>query len=175
LSRSETRPGSRSVAPARGARTSAGVLALGLLLAACGKEPVSIPTLPLSAADEAVCQRVVDALPDDVAGQSRRKTQPAEALGGAWGDPAIVAQCGVPEPKGFDRTSACTTADGVGWYVPEDEFRDESSDIVIATAGYRPILQVTVPAKYRPNGLAAAMLELAPMVKQYTQLVRPCH
>jgi hypothetical protein len=151
------------------------LLAVGLLLVACGKEPVSIPTLRLSAGDQAVCQRLTNALPDEVAGQSRRKTQPAAALGGAWGDPAIVAQCGVPVPADFNRTSACQTADGVGWYVPDDQFRDDTSDIVISTAGYRPILQVTVPATYRPNGMAAAMVELAPMVKEYTTLVKPCH
>jgi hypothetical protein len=159
----------------RGARASAGALAVALVLTACGKEPVSIPTLRLSAADQAVCQRVTDALPDTVAEQSRRKTQPAEALGGAWGDPAIVAQCGVPVPAGFNRTSPCQTADGVGWYVPESQFADDSSDIVISTAGYRPVVQVTIPARYRPEGLAAAMVELAPMVKEYTKLVQPCH
>jgi hypothetical protein len=159
----------------RGARLSAGVACLGLVLVACGKEPVSIPTLRLSATDQAVCQRLVDALPDHVYDQSRRKTQPAAALGGAWGDPAIVAQCGVPVPPDFTRTAGCQTADGVGWYLPDDQFRDNSSDIVISTVGYRPILQVTVPATYRPNGLAAAMVELAPMVKQYTKLVKPCH
>jgi hypothetical protein len=141
---------------------------------ACGKEPVSIPTLRLSVSDQAVCQRVVDALPDHVADQSRRKTQPAEALGGAWGDPAIVAQCGVPAPAGYSRSASCQTADGVGWYVPDDQFGDASSEIVIASAGYRPILQVSIPATYRPSGLAAAMVELAPMVKRYTKLVTPC-
>jgi Protein of unknown function (DUF3515) len=158
----------------RGARASAGALGLVLLVTACGKEPVSIPTLRLTAEDQAVCQRVVDALPDRVAEQSQRKTQPAEALGGAWGDPAIVAQCGVPVPAGFNRTSPCQTADGVGWYVPEAQFSDGDSDIVISTAGYRPILQVTVPATYRPEGMAAVMVELAPMVKEYTKLVKPC-
>jgi hypothetical protein len=159
----------------RGVRVSAAAVALALLVTACGKEPVSIPTLRLTAADQAVCQRVVDALPDRVADQSRRKTQPAEAFGGAWGDPAIVAQCGVPVPSDFGRTSPCQTADGVGWYVPEAQFSDEDSDIVISTAGYRPVVQVTVPATYRPEGLAAAMVELAPMVKDYTKLVQPCH
>jgi hypothetical protein len=156
-------------------RRSAGIVALALVLVACGKEPVSIPTLRLSADDQAVCQRVTDALPDEVAGQSRRKTQPAEALGAAWGDPAIVAQCGVPVPTSFNRTSPCQTVNGVGWYVPEDQFRDDSVDIVIASAGYRPIVQVTIPSSYRPNGLAAAMAQLAPMVKADTKLVHPCH
>ena len=170
-----SRPGPRAPATARGARASAALVALGLVLVACGKEPVTIPTLRLSADDQAACQRVVNALPDEVADQSRRKTQPAEALGGAWGDPAIVAQCGVPVPTDFNRTSACQTANGVGWYVPDAQFSDPSSDIVISTAGYRPILQVTVPGSYRPEGMAAAMVQLAPMVKEYTKLVKPCH
>jgi hypothetical protein len=153
---------------------SAALLTLGLVLTACGKDPVSIPTLVLSASDQAVCQRVTNALPDHVSGQSRRKTQPAEALGGAWGDPAIVVQCGVPLPGGFTRTSSCTTADGVGWYLPDAQFRDPSSDIVISSAGYRPIVQVAIPGSYRPSGLAAAMVQLAPVVRRYTTLVQPC-
>ena len=151
------------------------MLLLGLVLTACGKVPVSIPTLRLTAADQAVCTRIVDALPATVAGQDRRKTQPAEALGGAWGEPAIVAQCGVPVPPQFSRSSACTVADGVGWFVPDSEVNDQSAEVVMSTAGYRPVLQVTVPANYRPAGLAAAMVQLAPAVKQYAQLVRPCH
>ena len=154
---------------------SGALAVLGLVLTACGKEPVSIPTLRLTEADQAVCVRLVDALPDSVAGQDRRKTQPAAALGGAWGDPAIVAQCGVGVPKEFSRSSACTVADGVGWFVPDSQVNDQSADVVMSTVGYRPVLQVTVPASYRPDGLAAAMVELAPMVKQYATLVRPCH
>ena len=145
------------------------------MLTACGKEPVTIPTLRLTAADQAVCQRVIDALPSTVSGEEKRKTQPAAALGGAWGDPAIIAQCGVAVPKGFSKSAACTEANGVGWFVPDSQVNDQSADVVMATAGYRPVLQVTIPARYRPSGLAAAMVELAPVVKQYTKLVQPCH
>jgi hypothetical protein len=154
---------------------SASLLLLGAVVAGCGKEPVTIPTIRMSAADQARCQRVVDALPDKVADQSRRKTQPAEALGAAWGDPAIVAQCGVGVPAGFTRSAGCQEADGVGWFIPDSAVNDQSADVTMATAGYRPVVQVTVPASYRPNGLAAAMVELAPMVKDYTRLVHPCH
>jgi hypothetical protein len=150
-------------------------LALGLLLAACGKEPVSIPTLRLGAADQARCQRLTAALPATVAGQGRRKTQPAEALGAAWGDPPIIAQCGVGVPPDFSISASCQEADGVGWFVPDSAINDQSADVVMATAGYRPVLQVTVPSTYRPNGLAAAMVQLAPMVKADTRLVHPCH
>jgi hypothetical protein len=148
---------------------------VALAVSACGKEPVTIPTLRLTAADQAVCQRVTNALPGSVAGQDRRHTQPAEALGGAWGDPPIVLECGVGVPRGFTRTAACQEADGVGWFVPDRAVNDTSADVVMSTAGYRPVLQVTVPASYRPNGVAAAMVQLAPVVKQYTRLVHPCH
>ena len=150
-------------------------MALGVVLTACGKDPVTIPTERLTAADQAVCQRLVNALPDTLAAQGRRKTQPAAALGGAWGDPPIVAQCGVGVPAGFSRTAACTVADGVGWFVPQSQADDQSADVVMSTAGYRPVLQVTIPATYRPSGLAAAMVQLAPMVKTYSTLVRSCH
>ena len=59
--------------------------------------------------------------------------------------------------------------------MPDSQIADQSTDVVMATAGYRPVLQVTVPAAYRPSGVAAAMVELAPVVKKYTTLVHACH
>ena len=33
-----------------------------------------------------------------------------------------------------------------------------------------------MPGSYRPDGMAAAeLVELAPMVKEYPKLVKPCH
>jgi hypothetical protein len=153
---------------------SAALASIALLVVACGKEPVSIPTLRLTAADEAVCQRVVNALPGKLGGQSRRKTQPAAALAGAWGDPAMVVQCGVADPAELTRTSHCTVVDGVGWFVPPEQVSDSSSDAVLTTVGYRPSLQLTVPAKDRGATLAAAEVELAPIVKQYLRLAHAC-
>jgi hypothetical protein len=153
---------------------SALLLMVALAATACGKEPVTIPTLRLSAADQATCRQVTDALPDQVAGQDRRHTQPADALGGAWGDPAIVLECGVPVPDDFTRASGCQVANGIGWYVPDSQIDDQSADVVMSTAGYRPVLQVSIPASYRPNGVAAAMVELGPVVRQYTKLVQSC-
>jgi hypothetical protein len=173
LTGSFSRPGSSSRL-SQGLVRCAALACTGLLLVACGKEPVSIPTLRLTAADQAVCQRVVDALPDELGGQSRRKTQPAAALAGAWGDPAIVVQCGVETPSELTRTSHCTVADGVGWFVPPEQADDNSADAVLSTVGYRPMIQLTVPAKYRGGSLAAAEVELAPIIKQYLTLVHPC-
>jgi hypothetical protein len=172
LTRTTSRP--ESPRRLRGVRVSAGLVCLGLLLVGCGKEPVSIPTVRLTAADQAVCQRLVNALPDKLAGQSRRKTQPAAALAGAWGDPAIVAQCGVGVPGELTRTSQCEVADGVGWFVPPEQADDDSADAVLSTVGYDPVLQLTVPAKYRGGDLAAAEVELAPIIKQYLDRIHRC-
>jgi hypothetical protein len=156
------------------ARLAVLLVGLALAAAACGKEPVTIPTQRLSAADHDACRQVTDHLPDQVAGQDRRHTQPADALGGAWGDPPIVLECGVAVPGDFTRASGCQVANGIGWYVPESQVDDQSADVVMSTAGYRPVLQVSIPATYRPNGVAAAMVELGPVVRTYTKLVQAC-
>lgn len=141
--------------------------ALGLVLSACGKEPVTVPTLRLTAADQAVCQRVVNALPDKLGGQDRRHTQPAAALGGAWGDPALVLQCGVDAPGELTRTSPCSVVDGVGWFAPADQIDDNGADVTLTAVGFEPMLQLTVPAKYRGSELAEAEVQLAPLIKKY--------
>jgi hypothetical protein len=151
-----------------------GVVLVAVLLTACGKEPVSMPTLQLSAADQAVCQRVTDAVPDSLAGQDRRKTQPAAAFGGAWGDPPIVLQCGVDAPAGLTRTSHCAVVDGVAWFVPDDQLNDDAADADLTAVGYEPRLQLSVPARYRGGGVAEAEVQLAPIIKKYLTPVHRC-
>jgi hypothetical protein len=116
----------------------------------------------------------VDDLPDQVADELRRPVDPDDALGAAWGEPAITMTCGGAMPSSFDRFSSCEVADGVGWFVPPDQFEDLSSDAVMTTVGYRPVVQVRVPASYRPEGTAAAMIDLAPALKKHLRLIRPC-
>jgi Protein of unknown function (DUF3515) len=149
-------------------------LASAILLAGCGHEPVTMPTLRMSTADQAACTRLDAALPKKLDGQEPRKTSPAAALGGAWGDPAIVAVCGVDMPASFGAGSQCQVADGVAWYVPDTQINDTGSDVVMTTAGYQPVLQVTIPSSYRPNGVAAVMVGLAPIVKADLHRVHTC-
>ena len=112
-----------------------------------------------------------------MAGQDRRKTQPAAALGGAWGDPAIIAQCGVGVPQDFSKSAALhggrTASAGS---CPTARSNDQSADVVMSTAGYRPVLQVTVPAALPARTASPPRWwSSAPVVKQYTRLVHPCH
>ena len=81
-------------------------------------------------------------------------------------------------PTGFDRFSACQEVDGVGWYLPDDQLvgttDQDVPDATLGTIGWSPVVRLDVPADYRPAGVAAALADLAPAVKQHLRQVRPC-
>jgi Protein of unknown function (DUF3515) len=143
-------------------------------LAGCADEPVTLDSPPTSTEDLAACEEFLDDLPRRLAGEEKRKVNPAAALGRAWGDPAIVVRCGVDVPAEFDQTSACEVADGVGWFVPEAQIEDQDADLVFTAVGYRPIVSTSVPADYRPEGSAAVIAELADPVQTHLDLVNDC-
>ena len=140
------------------------------LLSACGKEPVSIDQVTISAADEARCVALVSSLPATLDGQNRRKVAPAAALGAAWGDPAIVLTCGGPDT--VPRGAACQLVDGVGWYVPEGAFADQSLALDMTTIGLRPVVHLHVPAAYRPP--PAILVPLAPLLTRTLKKTTGC-
>ena len=121
----------------------------------------------------------MEALPDQLAGLERREVSPDEALGAAYGDPAIVVVCGGTMPDGFDEFSACDEVNGVGWYAPPAAMQDPAdgsfSDVTLGTITAEPLVELTVPSEHRPEGLAAALAELAPYVKENLRQVRTCH
>ncbi|WP_232677888.1 DUF3515 domain-containing protein [Nocardioides sp. R-C-SC26] len=149
-------------------------------LTACGASDVALRPADLSDADRRTCEAFVEALPDELAGMGRREvptsdeTEGSAPVGAAYGDPAITVQCGVPVPEEFDRTQTCELANDVGWYVPTTVFDDQGADVTMTTAGYRPVVELRLPAQYRPDGPAAATAELAAAVKTHTELVEPC-
>jgi hypothetical protein len=149
------------------------LLAVGLLTA-CGSGEVAIDSPAPDAGDRAACERVVDALPDTLAGEEGRVVTPDDALGAAWGDPPIVLTCGVDLPAEFDEFATCVEANGVDWFVPAEQVEDDSRDVTFSTAGYRPIVELRVPAEYRPEGGAAALAELAKPLRKRLELVQAC-
>ena len=144
---------------------------LGLGLTGCAKGPVSIDQVTVSADDEARCVALVAALPEQLAGLDRRKVAPAAALGAAWGDPAVVLTCGVPDD--VPAAATCSEVDGVGWYAPEEAYDDQSLDVDLTTIGMRPVVRVHVPAEHRPP--PAIMVQLAPALKQALVATTGCH
>ena len=158
-----------------GVVTSAALLAVLLAaLAACGGDGVHVDGFAVASRDRAACRDLLRALPDGVADHSRRHDVTGSPYAAAWGDPAIVLRCGVGTPKGFDRFSRCQRADGVDWFVPESVIGDLGADAVMTTVGRSPAVEVTVPAQDRPAGTAAAMVDLAPVIKAHTTRTTPC-
>ena len=143
-------------------------------LAGCSPGPVAVSSPDdLPAADLVTCRALVDDVPDSLGARERREVEPADALGAAWGDPAIVMTCG-GEPPALAPTAVCEEANGVGYFVNDAPLKDESVDVTLVTVGYEPIITVVVPAEQRPEGVAAAMAGLAAAVEEHTELVRPC-
>lgn len=154
-------------------RRVAALAATGLLVAACGG-PVEVDVPELTKSEQSMCDALAADLPDTFAEQARTEIEPTNAPAAAYGDPAIVVTCGVATPTGFDLTAACETADGVGFYIPDEQYDDQELDVTLTAAGYLPRVQATIPAQYRPNAVAAAMSALAPLVKAHLTLVEPC-
>jgi hypothetical protein len=149
------------------------LLAVGLL-AGCGSGTVTIDSPAPDAPDREACERLLAVLPDTLAGEESRAATPDDALGAAWGDPPIVLTCGVDLPAEFDEFATCVEVNGVDWFVPAEEVEDDSRDVTFSTAGYRPIVELRVPAEYRPEGGAAALAELAKPLRKRLELVRAC-
>jgi hypothetical protein len=153
-----------------------GVALSGLLvvLAGCADEPVSIPSPDVGPSTRVTCEQFLADLPSLLADQRKRALARNGALGAAWGDPAIVLTCGGELPDDFDRFAQCVEANGVGWFVPAEAESDQSATATLTAAGYRPIVEVSVPGDYRPEGIASVMAQLADPVRDHLRLVDRC-
>ena len=147
---------------------------LVLALGSCADEPVTISSPDVSPAVRATCEQFLADVPAVLAGERKRALTRNGALGAAWGDPAIVVTCGGELPDNFDRFAECVEANGVGWFVPAGSEDDQSSAAVVTAAGYRPVVQVTVPGDYRPEGVASVIAQLAGPVRDHLKLVDRC-
>ncbi|GGL41171.1 DUF3515 domain-containing protein [Phycicoccus endophyticus] len=84
--------------------------------------------------------------PATVSGMARRETSPQDPAVAAWGDPAVVARCGVAALAPTE--TQCVEVDGVGW-VPETL----SDGTRFTSFGTDPAVEVLVPADYDPAPL----------------------
>jgi hypothetical protein len=166
---------SPAAASRRSPRRRAGAVACALAsvaLAAGCSDTVSIDAPSLSGADARACAALVAELPDAVADQSGREVDAGDGYAAAWGDPAIELRCGVPRPEELTPTAACEVANGVGWFVPEEQQTGGPADITMTTVGRAQYVEVQVPDEYFPP--VTAMVDLGPALKQTIRSVRPC-
>ena len=126
----------------------------------------------LAGSDARACAALLRALPDRVADQTQRTVDPGRGYAAAWGDPAIELRCGVPKPAGFDRFATCQEANGVGWFIPEEQQTGRPTAITMTTIGRALNVEVRIPADYFPP--PATMVDLAPALKRTIREVRPC-
>jgi len=166
----------RRLGPERGRGVVASLaLAVSIgVLTACSPGMPSIDDHDLSDADRAACEALVDDLPDTLAGEPRRDVEPDGGPGAAWGDPAYVLTCGVPEPDDYEPTAECSDIKGVGWWVPDDELGDLSEDAHAIALSRTPYVEVLVPSDYRTDGIDRALAELAPAITEHLAEGRPC-
>jgi hypothetical protein len=109
-----------------------------VLLSSCSRAP-EVALAP--AATAAACTS--PSWPVTVAGHTRVPTDPESGSAAAWGDPAVIARCGL-EPLG-PTTADCVTVDGVDWVV-----RSLSDGSMATTYGRDPAIEVLAPAAYGP-------------------------
>jgi len=137
-----------------------------------GSGRLSLDSPALAGSRAHACAALVEALPRHVDDQARRRVDAGGGYAAAWGDPAIELRCGVGRPTGLTATSTCQRADGVDWFVPEDEVTGRPTDVTMTTVGRSVYVEVRLPEAYFPP--AAAMVDLAPALKRTTRSVRPC-
>ena len=100
--------------------------------------------MPAKAADPA-CTVAASAWPADVSGRTPVGTDPTSPAVRAYGDPAIVARCGVPTPG--PTTDDCLTVNDVDWVATP-----LSDGTRFVTYGRDPAIEVLVPKGPVPEG-----------------------
>ncbi|WP_411283207.1 DUF3515 family protein [Lapillicoccus sp.] len=137
----------RSLRPHRSAGRSAYRVVVPVLLglvglAGCSRSvEVTVPQL----ASDASCTAASGAWPTTVSGLSPVDVSPQSPAVRAWGDPAIVARCGVATPG--PTTDSCLSVNGIDWVLTE--LTDGSKFV---TYGRVPAIEVLVPRRYAPEG-----------------------
>ena len=133
-----------------------------VVLSACGGGLYDFPT-ESGTAD--ACRGLVAAVPSAVAGQDSTPVDSERVA--AWGDPRIVLRCGVTRPDALEPTSRCDEVDGVGWFTEDSDGKQ-----LFTTIGRSPAVSVEVPAGIEPA--ASALIDLADVIGQHTEVTAPC-
>jgi hypothetical protein len=101
-------------------------------------------TVPSRGSDP-VCRKAAAAWPATVSGRETVTTDPVDPAVHAWGDPAIVARCGVVAPG--PTTDECLTVNGVDWVATP-----LSDGTRFVTYGRDPAIEVLIPKSDVPEG-----------------------
>ncbi|HET7305867.1 MAG TPA: DUF3515 family protein [Segeticoccus sp.] len=137
------------------AARSGGPAVLALLVAAVlGACSSPVEVTPAPRADSAACEKVSRHWPRTVGDLERTRTTSESPSVAAWGDPAVIARCGVRSPG--PTTDTCISASGVDWVAHRlsDGYR-------FITFGRSPAIEVLVPHDYAPEPLLLGAFDTA--------------
>lgn len=113
------------------------------MLSACSTAvEVSVP----AEASSAACTAASAHWPETISGMERRDTSPTSPAVAAWGNPAVVARCGVAAMG--PTSTECVEVDGAGW-IPEPL----TDGTRFTSFGTDPAVEVLVPEAYAPEPL----------------------
>jgi hypothetical protein len=115
--------------------------ATAVLLAGCS-QAVDVSLAPSAGAPACASP----AWPDSVSGHERVPTSTESPSVAAWGDPALIARCGLHALA--PTTLECVTVNDVDWVV-----RELTDGSAATTYGTDPAIEVLVPAAYGPAPL----------------------
>ncbi|GAB3495956.1 DUF3515 family protein [Flexivirga lutea] len=115
-------------------------LALAAALTACGGDD-TVKASPAGNAADPLCAKASRHWPSTVSGQRTRPVSTDSPTVRAWGDPAIIARCGVTSPG--PTATGCVSVDGIDWV--GSKLSDGGRYI---TYGRTPAIEVLVPTKY---------------------------
>lgn len=128
------------------ARAGIPVLLAGVLtglVAGCGS---AVGVTPAPRADSAACRQASRHWPRTVGNMARTATTSHAPTVAAWGDPAVIARCGVTSPG--PTTDQCVTVGSVDWVAHR-----LSDGVRFTTFGRDPAIEVLVPHDYAPEPL----------------------
>jgi hypothetical protein len=145
------------------------LLCVATALSACVSRPDKSAELDAPVSNQ--CLDFLNRLPKELADLPRVDATADRVL---YGDPAVVIWCAAPAPSEFSRSASCIRANNVDWFAPEKQYLDQSLDVVLTTVYRTPRISVQLPADYRPEGIAAALSDLAPTVIQTTTASGRC-
>jgi hypothetical protein len=146
---------------------------VGWLPVGCGTGAVSLEEPTMSERTRGICEDLVADVPERVADLERREVEPDDAVGAAWGDPAIVLRCGVDGPADFDPMNGCTTVNDVDWYIPIEQLEaNGDEDLTMTTIERDVAVEVTMPGEHWPP--AAPLADLSDVVTEHTERTGRC-
>ena len=142
-------------------------------LSACSGA-VDVDPVSVDAGERATCEALVADLPDELFGQPVRAVSPDDALAKAWGDPAVVLECGVGPSEEYDAFSRCSEIEGIGWFIPSEQLGDLTKDVTMTVESHQPRVRLTVPAQWRQDGPDTALTRLAEPLGEHLTEFNPC-